>query len=505
MLLRGAPAAADPQPGDLTLVRITVDDLEVASAEAIQVLRFGEFTASPAAPAQALHVGDEVLCPDARVAVRLTGIDGEPQVSMRGPFRVALAPRPDGSGAPLINLLGGEVHVTSIEETSVRAGEVLIGSRGTTYGVKVERTGETPTVETFVFEGGVDVRTPDGTVPVVADAQARMLRYAGAGRPAVSVVPAAAVEATARLYGVLDYDEQKSKARGVDGKQAVAELTAAYAQSLANPQGGSMQLDLATQKARLGSTQGIGPLLDRVDLRRNPELTAQKVLVQVGTKNTRGANPEQLAEQLRQIQRTAPELVQRYLPEEGAAQVTRWLDARQIEGRVRDLLRQGRYAEARPLAEGLDGKGRPTVYLSLFRGAVSYRDPDGARRYGTLAMQRDAETWELDAVQQHGLFDLWRLGHREGPAWPPHEPWAFRLLEMGLNDDAAFAFRWLRRQVGETSRTLYGLGLALSRSRDPRDGAEARALMRRALELAEKDRGLTKAEMSQALRVRGSR
>ena len=84
------------------------------------------------------------------------------------------------------------------------------------------------------------------------------------------------------------------------------------------------------------------------------------------------------------------------------------------------------------LAERLDGKGRPTVYLSLFRGAVGYRDAEAARRYGTLAMQRDADVKELDEQQQHGLWDLWRTSGREGPAWPPHPPWAFRLLEMGL-------------------------------------------------------------------------
>ena len=135
VLLRGAPAEADPQPGDLTLVRITVDDLEVPTADAIQVLRFGEFTPTPATPAHTLHVGDEILCPDVRVAVRLTGIDGQPQVNMRGPFRVALGAAARRRRRPVINLLGGEVHVSRGEPTSVRAGEVMIGSRGTVYGV----------------------------------------------------------------------------------------------------------------------------------------------------------------------------------------------------------------------------------------------------------------------------------------------------------------------------------------------------------------------------------
>ena len=267
-----------------------------------------------------------------------------------------------------------------------------------------------------------------------------------------------------------------------------------------------MRLDLAEQKARLDSTQGIGHLLDRVDLtpERNPQLTAHKVARPGRDEEHAAAQPgAAFAAHCGRSSGRPRRSCSGYLPEEGADPGDRgWTRGRSRAEVAQPAPAGPPVAEARPVAERPRRQGPPpTVYLSLFRGAVSYRDADGARRYGTLAMQRDAETRELDAQQQHGLLGpLARRARRDGPAWPPSEPWVFRSARVWGSPTTprsrvrlAARARWARPRARST-----GSGWRSRRARDPRETAEAARLMRRALDLAERDRGLTKAEVGQA-------
>jgi hypothetical protein len=493
-------SVADLEPGELGIARVTVNEVEVADTATIQVLVFGELQPAPMLRDQVVLLGDVVVCLEPGVALRLVGPQGKPQVNLRSPFRVAVAPR-RADGAAVIDLMAGEVHVQSSEPTEVRAGEARIGTRGTTYAVRVDRAGGTTALEALVFDGEIAVSSGEGPVALRAGGDAAMVRFERQGPVVRTAVPPATLESTARLYAALDVDTRQVAARGVDPRAALEQLTSAYAQVLAAPRDADARLSLAAQKVRLDSREGLAYQLDRVvaDPRRNRDLWLKKTLVQAAGGDPLGLKPTDVRTALEET-RARGVVHEDLLSPEGWAEVARWTSAAD----VRADLERGRYDEARSKAEALDGQGPATLYLSLSAAALQQRRTDDAERYGSLAMQRDATRRELDARQARGLWDLWRAARTAGP-WAALDSWAFRLLDLGLHAEAAECFAWLTSRSSGGSRAFYGLGLAKARAGDPASREAARGAMREALARTERDQGLSPREAETARRLAGLR
>lgn len=104
---------------------------------------------------QLLAEGDELSCTSGNVTVELQSVDGNATYDLSGQFRITvLNPR-------RIYQWAGKANVRASVPTEALSGEVVMGSEGTDYAMKISRAGAGPVQECLVYEGRVRVVSSD--------------------------------------------------------------------------------------------------------------------------------------------------------------------------------------------------------------------------------------------------------------------------------------------------------------------------------------------------------
>lgn len=181
------PAAAS---GDMVVRTIIVAGRSVPKTDRVRLARFADLREEGfLALNTRLGVGDLITSTAQDVLVELTCVrppgatpaadaGGQPPGSPEGtPFRLSSGFRavvlPATAQAPcVLELLSGGVDVETDEPTVVNAAGIVLGTRGTTFAVRLRRTPQGVVCDGVVFEGLLDLNPPQRTTVVLEQGRA---------------------------------------------------------------------------------------------------------------------------------------------------------------------------------------------------------------------------------------------------------------------------------------------------------------------------------------------
>jgi hypothetical protein len=202
-----------------------------------QPLRFG----------QALDPGDEIASTDPNAVVALT-CPKSSSVNLHGRFRSVILPPASGQDCA-ISLLAGNADVQTDNPTELSAGTTLMGSKRTTYAMRVSSDA---TVACMVFEGDVEVHNlATGAVRPLSTLMSASWK-GGALQQYGAPIPDADLSTAARVYARAE--TARVRARNVPGINPVAlqrELEARYTAVLRAPRDARARVELATVQTRV--------------------------------------------------------------------------------------------------------------------------------------------------------------------------------------------------------------------------------------------------------------
>jgi hypothetical protein len=260
----------------------------------------------------ALNPGDQVASTDSDAIVELA-CPGGSEVKLHGLFHALVLVSAEGQDCAF-NLLDGNADVLARKPTSLDAGEALMGSISTQYGMRVDRAGRWPRFECVVFEGLAQVRyRGDETFDLAESGQATLSDNGGVEKR--SITPET-VAAASQVYARADV--ARLAARGApptDSAALVAQLTSAYATVFARPRDVDARLQMASLQTNLGNARQVLYQVDQAE-RIDPARTQLNADVAVLKYNayTKLGQQENANEQAQRIKRLDPQRYNR-LPE----------------------------------------------------------------------------------------------------------------------------------------------------------------------------------------------
>ena len=196
---------------------------------------------------QALDPGDEIASTDQNAVVALT-CPKSSSVNLHGRFRTVIMPPAQGQDCAL-NLLAGGADVQTNNPTQVSAGTTLMGSKRTTYAMRISSDA---TVACMVFEGEVQIQNlATGAAPRSLGPLASASWKRGALQQFGTPIPQADLATTARVYARAE--TARARALGVPLSNPAAwqrELETRHAAVLARPQDPLPRIDLAGVQTR---------------------------------------------------------------------------------------------------------------------------------------------------------------------------------------------------------------------------------------------------------------
>ena len=216
----------------------------------VTVTAIGGVDRQPLRLAQALDPGDEIASTDPNAIVALT-CPGSSSVNLHGRFRSVILPPAAGQDCA-VSLLAGNADVQTDKPTQVGAGTTLMGSKRTTYGMRVSTDA---TVACVVFEGEVEVQNlATGGVRPLGTQMAASWKGGVLQQYGVPISPTD-LSSTARLYA----RAETARARALDvpvANPAVLQrdLEARHLAVLSEPQNLTARIDLAALQARVRLT-----------------------------------------------------------------------------------------------------------------------------------------------------------------------------------------------------------------------------------------------------------
>jgi hypothetical protein len=250
VLLASAGAAAQQCDGictDPTKACICV----VAPPDAdFGLTRLGAVEAEKGRLGHALGVGDRLSNLGEDTIVELA-CPGGSEVKLHGQFQVIVLPSSEGQDCAF-NLLAGNANVLARMPTTLDAGEAVMGSITTQYGMSVFREGDRPHFECVVFEGEAQVRYRDGRIPLGESSRASWSTATAWRSVEVTKVTATEIDAASLVYARADV--ARLTARGeqpADQRALVAELRGAYAKVFARPRDADARVQMASMQTNL--------------------------------------------------------------------------------------------------------------------------------------------------------------------------------------------------------------------------------------------------------------
>ena len=223
---------------------------------------------------QALDPGDEIGSTDQNAVVALT-CPRNSFVNLHGRFRTIIMPPAQGQDCAL-NLLAGGAEVQTNSPTQVSAGTTLMGSKRTTYAMRISSDA---TVACMVFEGEVQIQNlATGAAPRSLGPLASASWKGGALQQFGAPIPQADLATTARVYARAETARARSLSIPLSNPAALQrELETRHAAVLARPQDALPRIDLAGVQTRARIT---GPALYQLDLaeRLNPSHPEQAAI-----------------------------------------------------------------------------------------------------------------------------------------------------------------------------------------------------------------------------------
>ena len=240
----GARAAEQCRPDCTHETKVCVCALD---GKDIAFTAIGGVERQPLQLRQALDPGDEIASTDRNAVVALT-CPRSSSVNLHGRFRTIIMPPAQGQDCAL-NLLAGGAEVQTTNPTQVSAGTTLMGSKRTTYAMRISSDA---TVACMVFEGEVQIQNlatgaPPRSLGPLASASWKRGALQQFGVP----IPQADVATTARVYARAE--TARARSLGVPLSDPAAwqrELEARHAAVLARPQDPLPRIELAGVQTR---------------------------------------------------------------------------------------------------------------------------------------------------------------------------------------------------------------------------------------------------------------
>lgn len=248
--------------GQAVISNITGPDPGADSTTSVSVERYASLESeSPVSVGTTLEFGDLVestAAADTSIEIECPAESGN-RYKLSPPFRVAIGLSSEQGCR--IDLMAGTANVQSDSPTEVNAGGVLIGTRGTQFWVRAERSSESPLV--CVFEGAVEVAGRDGAVR-----QGTALFVADSPSPAAlqaKRIPAELYTSVATLYA--NFDVSYADRTGTLSAETREALYAQHLQVLRNPGNSAARLALAVSQIKAGQPDKATYNLRRSDIR----------------------------------------------------------------------------------------------------------------------------------------------------------------------------------------------------------------------------------------------
>lgn len=256
VLLASASAAAQQCDGvcaDPTKTCICV----VAPPDAeFGLTRLGAVEAEKGSLGQSLGVGDRLSNLGEDTIIELA-CPGGSEVKLHGPFHAIVLPSREGQDCAF-NLLAGSADVLARMPTTLDAGEAVMGSITTQYGMRVSRDDGGPRFECVVFEGEAQVRYGNGNIDLGESSRASWI--AGTRWRAVEVTKVTPAEINAASLVYARADVARLAGRGekpTDERVLVAQLSGAYASVLSRPRDAEVRIEMAELQANLRNSRQV--------------------------------------------------------------------------------------------------------------------------------------------------------------------------------------------------------------------------------------------------------
>jgi hypothetical protein len=195
----------------------------------------------------ALDPGDEIASTDPNAVVALT-CPKSSSVNLHGRFRSVILPPASGQDCAL-SLLAGNADVQTSQPTELSAGTTLMGSKRTTYAMRVAADA---TVACMVFEGDVQVHNlATGAVRPLTTLMSASWR-SGALQQFGAPIADSELSSTARMYARAETARVRARNASVANPAALQrELETRYAAVLRAPQDARARLELAALQTRV--------------------------------------------------------------------------------------------------------------------------------------------------------------------------------------------------------------------------------------------------------------
>jgi hypothetical protein len=213
----------------------------------VTLTAIGGIDRQPLRLGEALDPGDEIASTDPNAVVALT-CPKSSSVNLHGRFRSVILPPGSGQDCAL-SLLAGNADVQTSQPTELGAGTTLMGSKRTTYAMRVSSDA---TVACVVFEGEVQVQNlATGAVRPLTTLMSASWK-SGALQQYGAPVSDADLASTARLYARAETARVRARDASVANPAALQrELEAKYAAVLRAPQDARARLELAALQTRI--------------------------------------------------------------------------------------------------------------------------------------------------------------------------------------------------------------------------------------------------------------
>lgn len=217
---------------------------------------FGTVTRELAQVGRALDPGDQLLNLDDGAIVEIVCPAGS-EIKLHGQFHTIV--QPSGTDRDCVfNLLAGNADVLATKPTELQAGETIMGSVSTQYGMHVWRDDRDLNVECTVFEGDAVVRYGDRWRFDLSDSS-KANWAVGRIEPDLARVTTADIDATSMVYARADLARlQRRGETPADPQALLRDLNATYAQVLTRPKDVPSRVQMAELQTKLNNpSQGL--------------------------------------------------------------------------------------------------------------------------------------------------------------------------------------------------------------------------------------------------------
>ena len=224
---------------------------------------FGSVQRQPARVGQPLSPGDQLMSVREDAIAEVT-CPGGSEIKLHGRFMAIVKPSAQGQDC-VFDLLAGSADVLGAKPTQLEAGDTLMGSTTTQYGIRVRRTADTLNVECVVFEGEAQVRYANRWSRSIAEGGKTLWRQ-GTPDPAQARVNEQDVRATSNVYARADLARLRLRGeRPADPRALLNELSTEYASVMMRPRDAQARIRLAALQTDIGNSSQVLYHLQRAE------------------------------------------------------------------------------------------------------------------------------------------------------------------------------------------------------------------------------------------------